>query len=188
LPLAPLLAVGAVEPTGIVVDSMSGVSGAGRGVQAGLQFGAVDESAKAYKILEHRHRPEMERALDLESDAVVELVFTPHLVPMQRGILTTIYAQTNTGTTLDDLVSTLEDAYGDEPFVSLVTSSPETRWVVGSNRALISVNHDDRTGTAVLVCAIDNLVKGAAGQAIQAANLMLGLDESAGLPMEGWMP
>ena len=188
LPLAPLLAAGLVEPTRIVVDSMSGVSGAGRGVQAGLQFGAVDESAKAYKILEHRHQPEMERALDLESVSPVELIFTPHLVPMQRGILTTIYAPTPTGTTLNDLVDALDGAYLDEPFVTLVTGSPETRWVTGSNRAMISVNLDERTGTAVLVCAIDNLVKGAAGQAVQAANLMLGLDESLGLPMEGWMP
>lgn len=188
LPLAPLLAAGAVEPTGIVVDSMSGVSGAGRGVQAGLQFGVVDESAKAYKVLEHRHQPEMERALDLASDAPVQLIFTPHLVPMQRGILTTIYAPTTTGTTHDDLVAVLENTYGEESFVSLVDGSPETRWVTGSNRALISAFLDERTGTAVLICAIDNLVKGAAGQAVQAANLMLGLDETVGLPMEGWMP
>ena len=188
LPLAPLLSAGVIEPTGIVVDSMSGVSGAGRGVHESLQFGAVDESAKAYKVLEHRHQPEMERALDLESADAVELIFTPHLVPMQRGILTTIYAKTLAGTTLDDLAATLEGAYRDEPFVSLVDGSPETRWVTGSNRALISANLDDRTGTAVLICAIDNLVKGAAGQAVQAANLMLGLEETAGLPMEGWMP
>jgi len=188
LPLAPLLAAGLVEPTGIIVDSMSGGSGAGRSVQVGLQFGAVDESAKAYKILEHRHQPEMERALDLAATSPVELIFTPHLVPMQRGILTTIYAQTPAGTTIDDLIATLEAAYRDELFVSLVTASPETRWVIGSNRALISVNLDERTGTAVLICAIDNLVKGAAGQAVQAANLMLGLDETIGLPMEGWMP
>lgn len=188
LPIAPLLSAGVIEPTGIVVDSMSGVSGAGRGVHESLQFGAVDESAKAYKVLEHRHQPEMERALDLESTDAVELIFTPHLVPMQRGILTTIYAKTPAGTTLDDLASTLEDAYRDEPFVSLVDGSPETRWVTGSNRALISANLDERTGTAVLICAIDNLVKGAAGQAVQAANLMLGFEETAGLPMEGWMP
>jgi N-acetyl-gamma-glutamyl-phosphate reductase len=107
---------------------------------------------------------------------------------MQRGILTTIYARTRTGITLDDLVAALEAAYRDETFVSRVAGSPETRWVVGSNRALISVNLDERTDTAVLICAIDNLVKGAAGQAVQAANLMLNLDEAAGLPMEGWMP
>ncbi len=188
LPLAPLLAAGLVRSTGIIVDSMSGVSGAGRGVQAGLQFGAVDESAKAYKVLEHRHQPEMERALDLASADPVQLIFTPHLVPMQRGILTTIYALVKEGTDLDDLVGALEDAYRDEPFVSLVDRSPETRWVVGSNRALISAHLDERTGTAVLICAVDNLVKGAAGQAVQSANLMMGLDETVGLPMEGWMP
>ena len=188
LPLAPLLSAGVVEPAGIVVDAMSGVSGAGRGVQESLQFGAVGESAKAYKILEHRHQPEMERALDVESSSPVEVIFTPHLVPMQRGILTTIYAQTLEGTTLDDLVDVLESAYRNEPFVSLVVGSPETRWVTGSNRALISANFDERTGKAVLVSAIDNLVKGAAGQAVQAANLMLGLEETSGLPMEGWMP
>lgn len=188
LPMAPLLAAGLVEPTGIIVDSMSGVSGAGRGVHAGLQFGAVDESAKAYKVLEHRHQPEMERALDLASSDPVQLIFTPHLVPMQRGILTTIYAQAAAGTNSEELVAVLEGSYRDEPFVSLVPGSPETRWVAGSNRALISVHLDERTGTAVLICAIDNLVKGAAGQAVQAANLMVGLDETAGLPMEGWMP
>ena len=188
LPLAPLLAADLVGSTGIIVDSISGVSGAGRGVQAGLQFGAVDESVKAYKILEHRHQPEMERALDLVAADPVQLIFTPHLVPMQRGILTTVYAPTTTGTTLDDLVAVLEGSYREEPFVSLVSGSPETRWVIGSNRGLISVNLDERTGTAVLLCAIDNLVKGAAGQAVQAANLMLGLDETTGLPTEGWMP
>jgi N-acetyl-gamma-glutamyl-phosphate reductase len=188
LPLAPVLAAGMVEPTGIVVDSMSGVSGAGRGVQATLQFGAVDESVKAYQVLRHRHRPEMERGLDQVAGGGLQLIFTPHLVPMQRGILTTAYAATVDGTTFEDIVTALDDAYLDEPFVSLIETSPETRWVVGSNRAFISAYLDDRTGTAVLISAIDNLVKGAAGQAVQNANLMLGLDETAGLPREGWMP
>jgi len=188
LPLAPIVAVGLVEPTGIIVDSMSGVSGAGRGVHADLHFGAVDESVKAYKVLTHRHRPEIERALDAVGTAPVEVIFTPHLVPMQRGILTTAYAKGVEGTTLADLRGALEETYRDEPFVALVEGSPETRWVVGSNRALISVHFDERTGTAVLISAIDNLVKGAAGQAVQVANVMLGLDEIAGLPLEGWMP
>lgn len=188
LPLAPVLAAGLVEPTGIVVDSMSGVSGAGRGVHADLQFGAVDESVKAYKVLNHRHRPEIERALDQVSSVRVEVTFTPHLVPMQRGILTTIYAAGAPRTTRADLCDTLEAAYGEEPFVAMVDGSPETRWVVGSNRALISAHFDERTGTAVLFAAIDNLIKGAAGQAVQVANLMLGIDETAGLPLEGWMP
>lgn len=188
LPLAPLIARGLIEPTGIVVDSMSGVSGAGRGVSAALQFGAVDESAKAYKVLKHRHQPEMGRALDDVSASPVNLIFTPHLVPMQRGILTTIYASASGDVTGDDVATALDDAYSDEPFVAIVEGSPETRWVVGSNRALISVHFDDRSGTVVLVSAIDNLIKGASGQAVQAANIMLGLAETAGLPMEGWMP
>jgi len=188
LPLAPVLAAGLVDPTGIIVDSMSGVSGAGRGVHADLHFGAVDESVKAYKVLTHRHRPEIERALDLVRSGPVEVTFTPHLVPMQRGILTTVYAKGVEGTTLADLRGVLEKVYRDEPFVSLVEGSPETRWVVGSNRALIAVHFDERTGTAVLISAIDNLIKGAAGQAVQVANVMLGIDETAGLPLEGWMP
>ena len=188
LPLAPVLEVGLVEPSGIIVDSMSGVSGAGRGVHPDLHFGAVDESVKAYKVLAHRHQPEMERALDQVADGPTQLIFTPHLVPMQRGILSTVYAQRVPGTSLDDVVGALEATYRDEPFVSLVEGSPETKWVTGSNRALISAHLDDRTGTVVLISAIDNLVKGAAGQAVQVANLMLGVDETAGLPMEGWMP
>lgn len=188
LPLAPVLEAGLVEPTGIIVDSMSGVSGAGRGVHPDLHFGAVDESVKAYKVLAHRHQPEMERALDQVAGASTQLIFTPHLVPMQRGILSTVYAQGVSGTSLSDVVGALEAAYRDESFVSLVEGSPETKWVTGSNRALISAHLDDRTGTVVLISAIDNLIKGAAGQAVQVANLMLGVDETAGLPMEGWMP
>lgn len=188
LPLAPLLATGTVEATGIVVDSMSGVSGAGRGLRDDLHFGAVDESAKAYKVLEHRHQPEMERALDLVSEEPVRLVFIPHLVPMQRGILTTIYARATERTTRKTVIDALQSAYADDPFVSVISGSPATRWVVGSNRTLISAAFDKRSSTVVLISAIDNLIKGAAGQAVQAANLMLGLEETAGLPMEGWMP
>ena len=188
LPLAPVLAAGLVEPTGIIVDSMSGVSGAGRGVHPDLHFGAVDESVKAYKVLTHRHRPEIEQALDRVGSAPVEVVFTPHLVPMQRGILTTVYAKGAEGATYSNLREALEEAYGNEPFVSVVEGSPETRWVVGSNRALLSVHFDERTGIVVLISAIDNLVKGAAGQAVQVSNVMLNLDETAGLPVEGWMP
>jgi N-acetyl-gamma-glutamyl-phosphate reductase len=188
LPLAPVLAAGMVESAGIIVDSMSGVSGAGRGIDASLQFGVIDESVKAYKVLSHRHRPEMERGLDQVAGGPVQLIFTPHLVPMQRGMLTTVYAAVVAGTTFEDIVTALDDAYLDEPFVSLIDVSPETRWVVGSNRAFISAYLDERTGTVILLSAIDNLVKGAAGQAVQNANLMLGLDETSGLPMEGWMP
>ena len=186
LGLGPLAADGLIEPVGIIVDSLSGVSGAGRGVSEGLQFGAVGESVRAYKVLQHRHRPEMERALDALGASAHRITFTPHLVPMQRGILSTIYAQTVDGVVLDELTTSIDKRYGDARFVRRPTDAPpETRWVTGSNNALMSVHLDDRSGRVVIVSAIDNLVKGAAGQAVQCANLMLGLDEAAGLPTDG---
>lgn len=188
IPLAPLLEADLIEPTGIVVDSMSGASGAGRGVHEALQFGAIDESAKAYGLLEHRHRPEMERALDTFSDASTSLLFTPHLVPMQRGILSTIYAKAVSPASSEQISSAFDERYADASFVRRIDDSPETRWVTGSNNLLASIHLDERTSTVVIVSAIDNLLKGAAGQAVQNANLMLGLDESTGLPAEGWMP
>lgn len=188
IPLAPLLAAGLVESTGIVVDSMSGVSGAGRGASEALQFGVLHESAKAYKVLEHRHRPEMEQALDTYSATRASVLFTPHLVPMQRGILTTTYAPAKPDATLTALKEAFDNTYEDAAFVRRVDNSPETRWVVGSNNLLASIHLDQRTSTVVVVSAIDNLVKGAAGQAMQSANLMFGFEESLGLPREGWMP
>jgi N-acetyl-gamma-glutamyl-phosphate reductase len=188
LPIAPLLAEALVAPTGIIVDSMSGVSGAGRGASDALRFGAIDESVKAYKVFEHRHQPEMVQALTAASGADVTLVFTPHLVPMQRGILSTVYLTVAEGTTPDDVTNAFEKQYSDSPFVKLIDSPPETRWVVGSNNALVSYHLDSESGTLIALCAIDNLVKGAAGQAVQCANLMFGFDETAGLPTEGWMP
>ena len=188
LSVAPLLRDGLVEPSGIVVDAKSGASGAGRAVTEALVFGAVDESVRAYKILEHRHQPEMERALEAIVTDPVRVLFTPHLVPMQRGILSTAWVRTKPGVIEDDLAESLGRAYAKAPFVEVVDRPPETRWVVGSNRALLHVRHDRRGGIAVVVAAIDNLVKGAAGQAVQCANLMFGFDEAAGLPVEGWMP
>lgn len=188
IPLVPLLGDGLVETSGLVVDSMSGVSGAGRGASEALQYGANSESAKAYKILIHRHRPEMERALDLFASGETSVLFTPHLVPMQRGILSTIYAKATPGTTLSDLHQAFDARYEGAPFVRRLDASPETRWVVGSNNLLASIHLDERTSTVVMVSAIDNLVKGAAGQALQSANLMFGFDEALGLSSEGWMP
>jgi N-acetyl-gamma-glutamyl-phosphate reductase len=188
IPLAPLLETGLIEPTGIVVDSMSGASGAGRGVSEALMFGSIDESVKAYGVLKHRHRPEMERALDTVSVVGTSLLFTPHLVPMQRGILSTIYAIARPDTSLESLSSAFDRKYSDAHFVRREDNSPETRWVVGSNNLVASIHLDERTSTVVMVSAIDNLLKGAAGQAVQNANLMFRLDEAAGLPTEGWMP
>jgi len=179
LALAPLLEAGLVDPTGIVVDSISGVSGAGRDA---VSFGAMDESVHAYKVTVHRHRPEMEQALGHGST----VVFTPHLAPMQRGILTTVYADSDA--TAVELNEALAKVYDAAPFVEVIDQPPQTRWVVGSNRCLVAAYRDDRTGKAVVLSALDNLVKGAAGQAVQCANVMLGLDETAGLPEDGWMP
>ena len=188
VPLAPLLRSALIEPTGIVADSMSGVSGAGRGISDALRFGAVDESVAAYQVLNHRHRPEMERVLDTFSTSDTSILFTPHLVPMQRGILSTVYATPTPGATLEDFEATFDAVYADSVFVHRVDQPPHTRWVVGSNNLLTSFHLDSRTNTLVTISAIDNLVKGAAGQAVQCANLMFGFGESTGLPMEGWMP
>ena len=115
-------------------------------------------------------------------------MFTPHLVPMQRGILSTCHAPIRSGAFAVDLRDALEKTYASSPFVDVIDAPPQTRWVVGSNRCLLSVRADPRTGTAIVLSAIDNLVKGAAGQAVQCANLMLGLPEEQGLSLEGWMP
>lgn len=186
--IGPLVLDGLIAAEGIIADAMSGVSGAGRSVAAGLQFGAVDESVKAYKVLTHRHQPEMERALDALGGTEHHVLFTPHLVPMQRGILATVHAAAQPGVGLADLEASLDAHYDGVQFVRRLTDPPETRWVVGSNNALVSVHQDDRTGQVIVLSAIDNLVKGAAGQAIQCANLMFGFDEAAGLPTTGWMP
>ncbi|HSG80046.1 MAG TPA: N-acetyl-gamma-glutamyl-phosphate reductase [Acidimicrobiia bacterium] len=188
LALAPLAKAGVIEPSGIVVDSMSGVSGAGRSLKEDLLYGAVDEGVRAYAVTTHRHRPEMEALLDAMTGADSTVLFTPHLVPMQRGILSTCHARLAGDHTAADLRSILEDAYAASPFVDVIDGPPQTRWVVGSNRALVNVHVDPRTGTALVLSAIDNLLKGAAGQAVQAANIALGLPEAAGLTAAGWMP
>ena len=188
LALAPLVAAGLMEPNGIVVNALSGVSGAGRSVSVGLQFGAVDESVKAYKVLEHRHQPEMERALEAVAGSPARVSFVPHLIPMQRGLLSTCVGAVAPGVRTADVVAAWHAVYDGAPFVDVIGSPPETRWVVGSNRCLLSAVVDERSGTVVAMAAIDNLVKGAAGQAVQCANVALGLPPELGLPMTGWMP
>jgi len=186
LALVPLMEAGLVDPVGVVADCLSGVSGAGRAVTADMTFGAVDEGVRAYGVTTHRHRPEIEMALDARLGGEHRLVFTPHLVPMLRGILATVTARGSVSTS--DARECLADFYSSAPFVDVVDRPPQTRWVVGSNRALVTAFADERTGSVVAQCAIDNLVKGAAGQAIQAANVALGLSEELGLPVSGWMP
>jgi len=189
--LAPLVEAGLIERHGIVVDSMSGASGAGRAPKPHLSYGAIDEGVRAYSVTTHRHRPEMEQAIAAAADVSIDdlaLSFTPHLVPMQRGILSTCSAPITSGAGVDDLIAALAKAYADEPFVEVVSEPPTTRWVVGSNRCVLSVHVDAHTDRAIVISAIDNLLKGAAGQAVQCANLMLGLEETAGLATAGWMP
>lgn len=188
LALAPLVADHLIETHGIVVNALSGVSGAGRGVSSGLQFGVVSESVKAYQVLAHRHQPEMERALEAVGGSGAEVLFTPHLIPMQRGLLSTCYATVVPEVSTGDVGEVLQARYGEAAFVDVIGIPPETRWVVGSNRCLISAVVDERSGTLVAMSAIDNLLKGAAGQAVQCANLVLGLPPELGLPTTGWMP
>ncbi|GBE21184.1 MAG TPA: N-acetyl-gamma-glutamyl-phosphate reductase [Actinobacteria bacterium] len=186
--LAPLVRGGLVASTGIVVNALSGVSGAGRSLRSDLLFGAVDEGVRAYDVARHRHRPEIEMGLELGTQARAQVTFTPHLVPMQRGILATCTVPLAGAQSREDLLEGLEETYRDAVFVDVVDEAPQTRWVVGSNRAMVTAYVDEHTGQAVVLSAIDNLLKGAAGQAVQAANLMFGLPEAAGLPRAGWMP
>ena len=179
LALKPLVDAGVIDRQGIIVDAASGVSGAGRSANAGTHFCAVDGSFRAYGLLKHRHTAEME----LTTGA--EVLFTPHLMAASRGILATCYAR---ATGSSDPLSILRDAYASEPFVHVGEAAPETKWATGSNAAFLSARYDERTQTVVALAAIDNLCKGAAGQMLQCANLMLCLDEAAGLSNMGVYP
>ncbi len=186
LALAPLLRAGVVEPHAHVV-SMSGVTGAGRSVREDLTFGAVAEGVRPYGVLRHRHEPEMIAGLAGFAAAVDRLHFVPHLVPIQRGLLSTCLTRAKPGVTAADLRGAYDTAYEKAPFVAVLDQPPQTRWVVGSNNCLVAVALA-ADGTVAAMAAIDNLLKGAAGQAVQCANLMLGLAETAGLPTAGLLP
>ncbi|BEQ16289.1 N-acetyl-gamma-glutamyl-phosphate reductase [Desulfoferula mesophila] len=183
VPLVPLLKAGLVEPQGLIADSASGVSGAGRSAKLGLIHGEVHENFKAYAVDGHRHTPEMEQELSLAAGAEVRLTFTPHLLPMDRGILSTIYARPRAGADAEAVRACWQKAYGEEPFVRVLPPGrlPATKEVRGTNRVQLGVAVDPRSGLIKLFSALDNLTKGASGQAMQNANLMLGLDETAGL-------
>jgi N-acetyl-gamma-glutamyl-phosphate reductase len=182
LALAPLVAAGVIEPEGIVVDAVSGVSGAGRTLRHTSHFGTVNEDFVAYGLLDHRHTPEIEQATG------ATVLFTPHLAPMTRGILATCYARPAGPTSTAALLDLLRDAYAGEPFVVVGENPPSTKATWGSNSAHLTARHDGRTGWVVVLAAIDNLVKGASGQAVQCANIVLGLDETAGLSSIGVYP
>lgn len=183
LPLAPLVRAGLVETTGIIVDAASGVSGAGRTPRPNTHFGAVDENYSAYGVFGHRHTPEIEQVLG------AQVLFTPHLLPMNRGILTTCYARpTSPDITTAQLRDTLRATYAESPFVVVRDDPPHTKATLGSNTAHVWAGVDDRTGWVIAMGALDNLVKGASGQALQCANLLCGFDEAQGLPTVGMMP
>jgi N-acetyl-gamma-glutamyl-phosphate reductase len=188
LALAPLLRAGVVEPTGIVVDAASGVSGAGRAPKATTTFCTVDEDFTAYGLLRHRHTPEIEQTLTNVAGQSVQVLFTPHLAPMNRGILATCYARPTAPTTTADLVGLLREAWAGEPFVVVADGPPSTKATLGSNSVHVTAVADPRTGWVVALAALDNLVKGASGQAVQCANLMTGQPEAAGLPVAGVFP
>ena len=183
LALAPLVGAGAVEPQGVIVDAASGVSGAGRAPKPTTHFSAANEDFTAYGLLDHRHTPEIEQATGAR-----RVLFTPHLAPMTRGILATCYARPTRPTSTADLLELLGATYAGEPFVVISPASPSTKATWGSNAAHLTARFDERTGWVVVIAAIDNLVKGAAGQALQCANLVLGLDETAGLSAVGVYP
>ena len=179
LALTPLVDAGLVKPDSLIVDAASGVSGAGRELKESTAFNAVDGSFVAYGLLNHRHTAEMEMALG------GPVLFTPHLAPMTRGILATCYGE---ATGSSDPLEVLRAAYADGPFVHVTADPPATKWVSGSNGCQVTARYDERTGRVLALAAIDNLGKGAAGQMIQCANLMFGLDETAGLTACGVYP
>ena len=198
LALGPALARDLIAPD-VVVDAKTGVSGAGRSLALAQHFSEANEDVAAYGLAGHRHWPEMVQALEGVRGArpaadehatpdALRLTFLPHLIPMTRGILATCYATLRPGVTLADAQAAYAEAYADEPFVRLATSAPHTKWTYGSNLCYVFPTLEPHSGRFIVMGAIDNLVKGAAGQAIQCANVMYGLPETQGLPQEGVYP
>ena len=183
LPLLPLLKEGLIRPDGIISDSKSGASGAGRSLSISSHFCEVNESFNAYKVGNHRHTPEINEILSNHSQQRVAITFVPHLLPLTRGMLSTIYAQTTNDASENTIRKTLHSYYGDEPFVRLLDKNmyPATSHVRGTNCCDIGFHFDEKTKQIIIVSAIDNLLKGAAGQAVQNMNIMFGLDDETGL-------
>jgi N-acetyl-gamma-glutamyl-phosphate reductase len=182
LALAPLVRAELIQPTGVIVDAASGLSGAGRALKHTSLFCTADEDFTAYGLLDHRHTPEIEQVTG------AQVLFTPHLAPMSRGILATCYARPTGELTTASLLATLGRFYDGEPFVVVRPASPSTKATLGSNAAHLTARYDERTGYVIVLCAIDNIAKGASGGAVQAANVALGLAETAGLSAVGIYP
>ncbi len=186
LPLIPLLRAGVIAADGLVIDAKSGVSGAGRSLKEGNLFCEVNEGFTAYGIAHHRHMGEMDQELSLAAGRAVEVSFTPHLVPMDRGMMATIYAAGDAAA----VHSQLADQFAAEPFVQVlpIGKAPSTQHVKGSNQCHIGVVADRGAGRVIIISVLDNLIKGASGQALQNANIMLGLDETDGLMLSPMFP
>jgi N-acetyl-gamma-glutamyl-phosphate reductase len=183
LGIAPLIGVRGLDTETIVVDAKSGISGAGRGAKLNTSFCEAGESFKPYSVLGHRHTPEMEQELSLLAGRPIKVRFTPHLVPMSRGMVSTMYVRMEESISAAELRAAYEDRYRDEPFVRVLAEGtfPDTAHVRGSNMCHVSVHVDERTGWVVAISALDNLVTGASGEAVQNMNLMVGLAETTGL-------
>ncbi len=188
LTLAPLLATELIEPGGIVVNLITGVSGAGRPPKPHTTFCTVDENITAYGLLTHRHTPEIEQALTVATGQPVSVLFTPHLVPANRGILATCYGRPTGDASTDDVLGAMADYYRGEPFVVVDERSPETKSVAGSNAVHLTARVDERTGLVFGIGVLDNLMKGASGMAVQCANIATGLPEATGLTTVGVYP
>jgi len=190
LALVPLLREGLIEPNAIMIDAKSGVSGAGAKPTATVHYAHTEGSVRPYKVGTHQHTPEIELVLDRASGVATSVTFVPHLVPAVRGVLVTCYGRLTGDHDLQKLGAAVATAYAGAPFVRALVPGemPDAKRVTGANVCEVGVGVDRRTGTAVLAAAVDNLVKGAAGQAIQNMNLMFGFDETAGLPMIGVYP
>lgn len=190
LPLVPLLEAGLIDPDNIVIDAKSGVSGAGRAAKEANLYTEVTEGLHPYGVASHRHAPEIEQGLGEAAGKPVIVSFTPHLIPMSRGMLCTTYVRLAKGATAEDLRACLIRRYADEPFLRILDKGkvPQTRFVRGSNMCHIAVAADRRPGCAILMSAIDNLVKGASGQALQNMNLLFGFPETCALTQRALFP
>ena len=186
----PLVKEGIIDPNTIIVDAKSGTSGAGRGAKVDNLFCEVNENMKAYGVATHRHTPEIEEQLGYACGEKITINFTPHLVPMNRGILATAYASLKKDVTYEEVKAIYDKYYADEKFVRVLEKDvcPQTKWVEGSNYVDVNFKIDPRTNRIIMMGAIDNLVKGAAGQAVQNMNLMYGLKESEGLELVPMFP
>lgn len=190
LAIYPMCKENLIDVNSIIVDAKSGVSGAGRGQKVANLYCEVDESMKPYGVASHRHTPEIEEQLGYAANEDVTITFVPHLAPMTRGILSTSYATLKPGVTYEDVRAAYEKYYGNEYFVRLLENGafPETRWVKGSNFFDVNFKIDERTNRIVMMGALDNIVKGAAGQAVQNMNIMFGFEENKGLKLVPMFP